>query len=88
MLFKDGSIDTASETTDTDTTKPPVFGRKELQAAQEKNQNQRQRLLKNRKPITFLRMDVEGYETEVIDVMQETFKSPHFKKLFVEIHPQ
>ena len=43
--------------------------------------------LKNRKPITFLRMDVEGYETEVIDVMQETFKSPHFKKLFVEIHP-
>ena len=39
---KDGSIDTASETTDTDTTKPPVFGRKELQAAQEKKRQWRE----------------------------------------------
>jgi FkbM family methyltransferase len=43
--------------------------------------------IKGRKPITFLRMDVEGYETEVIDGMHDIFKSPHFERLFVEIHP-
>lgn len=43
--------------------------------------------LKGKKPITFLRMDVEGYETEVIDGMQDTLKSQSFKRLFVEIHP-
>lgn len=43
--------------------------------------------LKDKKPITFLRMDVEGYETEVIHGMQETLKSPQFKRMFVEIHP-
>jgi len=43
--------------------------------------------IKGRKPVTFLRMDVEGYETEVIDGMQQIFKSPYFERLFVEIHP-
>ena len=43
--------------------------------------------LKGKKPISFLRMDVEGYETEVIDGMQDTLKSQSFKRLFVEIHP-
>ena len=43
--------------------------------------------IKGRKPVTFLRMDVEGYETEVIDGMHDIFKSPHFERLFVEIHP-
>ena len=43
--------------------------------------------IKGRKPVTFLRMDVEGYETEVIDGMHEIFQSPHFERLFVEIHP-
>jgi len=43
--------------------------------------------LKGKKPISFLRMDVEGYETEVIDGMRDTLKSQSFKRLFVEIHP-
>jgi len=43
--------------------------------------------LEGKKPITFLRMDVEGYETEVIHGMQQTLKSPQFKRMFVEIHP-
>ena len=43
--------------------------------------------LKDKKPITFLRMDVEGYETEVIHGMKETLESPQFKRMFVEIHP-
>jgi len=43
--------------------------------------------LKKRKQITFLRMDIEGYETEVIKSMEKTFLSPKFRKIFVEIHP-
>lgn len=43
--------------------------------------------LKNKKHITFLRMDIEGYEVEVIKGMKKTLKDKNFKKLFVEIHP-
>jgi FkbM family methyltransferase len=43
--------------------------------------------LKGRKSITFLRMDIEGYEATVIDGMQETLESPGLKKMFIEIHP-
>ena len=43
--------------------------------------------LKGRKPITCLRMDIEGFETELIEGMRETLKSKHFTKMFVEIHP-
>jgi len=43
--------------------------------------------LEGKKPITFLRMDVEGYETIILDGMQETLRSPSLTKLFIEIHP-
>ncbi len=43
--------------------------------------------LKEKRPVTFLRMDIEGYETEIIDGMRETLKSPQLKRFFVEIHP-
>ena len=43
--------------------------------------------LEGKKPITFLRMDVEGYETIIFDGMQETLSSPSLTKLFIEIHP-
>ena len=32
-------------------------------------------------------MDIEGYEVEIINGMKNTLKSPHLKKLFIEIHP-
>jgi len=32
-------------------------------------------------------MDIEGYETEIIEAMPETLHSPNIKRLFVEIHP-
>ena len=43
--------------------------------------------LEGKKPITFLRMDVEGYETIIFDGMQKTLNSPNLRKLFIEIHP-
>lgn len=43
--------------------------------------------LKGKRPVTFLRMDIEGYEATVIDGMQETLKSPGLKRMFIEIHP-
>jgi hypothetical protein len=43
--------------------------------------------LNGKKPVTFLRMDIEGYETEVIEGMHETLDSPYIKRMFVEIHP-
>jgi len=43
--------------------------------------------LKGKRPVTFLRMDIEGYETEIIEAMPETLHSPNIKRLFVEIHP-
>jgi len=43
--------------------------------------------LKGKKPVSFLRMDIEGYEATVIDGMQETLKSPGLKRMFIEIHP-
>jgi FkbM family methyltransferase len=43
--------------------------------------------LKGKKPVTFLRMDIEGFETELVSGMRETLKSKHFTKMFVEIHP-
>ncbi len=43
--------------------------------------------LAGKKPITFLRMDIEGYEAVIIDGMQETLASPVLKRMFIEIHP-
>jgi len=43
--------------------------------------------LEDKKPITFLRMDVEGYETVILNGMHKTLESPVLKKLFIEIHP-
>jgi FkbM family methyltransferase len=43
--------------------------------------------LRGKKPVTFLRMDIEGYETQVIEGMEKTLSSPDIKRLFVEIHP-
>ena len=43
--------------------------------------------LEGKKPITFLRMDVEGYETIIFEGMKKTLASPSLKKLFIEIHP-
>ncbi len=43
--------------------------------------------LEGKKPITFLRMDVEGYETIIFEGMIQTLASPSLKKLFIEIHP-
>jgi FkbM family methyltransferase len=43
--------------------------------------------LGGKKPVTFLRMDIEGYETQVIEGMKKTLASPDIKRLFVEIHP-
>lgn len=39
------------------------------------------------KRITFLRMDIEGYETKVIKGMSKSLRSSSLCKLFVEIHP-
>jgi FkbM family methyltransferase len=43
--------------------------------------------LAGKRPITFLRMDIEGYEAVVIDGMQKTLASPELKRMFIEIHP-
>lgn len=43
--------------------------------------------LQGKKPISFLRMDVEGYETIIFEGMQETLAAPSLRKLFIEIHP-
>ncbi|MCF7973901.1 MAG: FkbM family methyltransferase [Phycisphaerae bacterium] len=43
--------------------------------------------LAGKRPITFLRMDIEGYEAVIIDGMQETLASPALKRMFIEIHP-
>lgn len=43
--------------------------------------------LENNRPITFLRMDIEGHEVEVINGMKKTLQSPHLKRMFIEIHP-
>ena len=43
--------------------------------------------LEGKRPITFLRMDVEGYETIIFAGMQQTLSSPSLTKLFIEIHP-
>lgn len=43
--------------------------------------------LANRRPITFIRMDIEGYETEIIKTMATTLRSPSLERLFIEIHP-
>jgi len=43
--------------------------------------------LEDKRPITFLRMDIEGYEAIIIDGMQRTLSSPHLKRMFIEIHP-
>jgi len=44
------------------------------------------RFLEGKRPISFLRMDLEGYECQVLDGMQETLKTQHPDLLF-EIHP-
>lgn len=43
--------------------------------------------LEDKKPITFLRMDIEGHEVEVIDGMKKTLESPYLERMFIEIHP-
>ena len=43
--------------------------------------------LANRRPISFLRMDIEGYEAVVIDGMRDTLSSPTLRRMFIEIHP-
>jgi len=44
--------------------------------------------LSDKRPVTFIRMDIEGYEVVILQNMPKTLNSPHLKKLFVEIHPQ
>ncbi len=43
--------------------------------------------LAGRRPVTFIRTDIEGYETEIIKGMDQTFASAQLKRLFIEIHP-
>lgn len=43
--------------------------------------------LRDKEAPTFIRMDIEGGEVEVIEGMEETLQSEEFRKLFVEIHP-
>ena len=43
--------------------------------------------LKDKRPVTLLRMDIEGYEAAIIDCMKETLGSDQLKRLFIEIHP-
>lgn len=43
--------------------------------------------LEDKRPITFLRMDIEGYEAVIINGMQQTLSSPRLKRMFIEIHP-
>jgi len=43
--------------------------------------------LKDKRPVTLLRMDIEGYEVAIINCMKETLKSDQLKRLFIEIHP-
>ncbi|MCH8193045.1 MAG: FkbM family methyltransferase, partial [Planctomycetes bacterium] len=43
--------------------------------------------LADRRPISFLRLDIEGYEAIVIDGMQDTLMSPKLRRMFIEIHP-
>jgi len=43
--------------------------------------------LADKRPISFLRMDIEGYEAVIIDGMKETLASPHLQRMFIEIHP-
>ena len=45
------------------------------------------RFLEGKRPITFLRMDVEGYETVILQGMQNTLAHSSLTKLFIEIHP-
>ncbi len=43
--------------------------------------------LKDKKPVSFIRMDIEGYEAVIVEGMRDTLRSPFLKKLFIEIHP-
>ncbi|MFW9875363.1 MAG: FkbM family methyltransferase [Candidatus Thorarchaeota archaeon] len=43
--------------------------------------------LKNKKYPNFIRMDVEGYEYNIIKGMEDTFKAKKPFKLFIELHP-
>jgi hypothetical protein len=43
--------------------------------------------LEDKQPITFLRMDIEGYEAIIINGMQQTLSSDRLKRMFIEIHP-
>ena len=43
--------------------------------------------LQGRRPVTLLRMDIEGYEVEIIHGMTRTLASDQLKRLFIEIHP-
>lgn len=43
--------------------------------------------LKDKKPITFLRMDIEGFETKVFDGAQHLLNAKRPLKMFVELHP-
>lgn len=43
--------------------------------------------LKDKMPPTFIRMDIEGGEVEVIKGMKETLQLEKLQKLFIEIHP-
>lgn len=40
-----------------------------------------------RRPVTFIRMDIEGYEVNIFENMENTLALPSLKKIFIEIHP-
>lgn len=43
--------------------------------------------LKDKDPVDFIRMDIEGYEVSALEGMAETLKQPHPLKLLFEVHP-